>query len=100
MTVYCEGHPVLVNIISRNHGVTLYNRGDVKVELTNKGYYVYNLYSNEPYRKQDIVKFHKKLKIHVCDSHGYYVICHGIRCYMNSLMSDTQMAEIGFYKAN
>ena len=96
MTVYCDGHPVVVDIISHTDSIVLYKRNDTEVKSTEYGYCVYNIYSG--HRGKDDVTFHKKLKLYVCDGHGYYVNANHHRCYVNSLMTDAQMKEVGVYR--
>ena len=91
---YCNGRTVMVNIYSINHGTILYIQSDTKVELGNDGYYLHNVYSGSIYGNFNNIKFHKKLKIHGCDTHGCYVNCNGIRCYMNGLVTPQQKYEI------
>lgn len=98
MTKYCDGHPVIVDVFCINHNTVLYTRSDTKVEFNNNGYYLCNVYSGYVCGDSDNIKFHKKLKIYVCDTHGYYVNANRCRCYVNSLMTSAQMKEIGFYR--
>ena len=46
MTILYDGHPVMVEFVSRNNYMDLYKRGDTEVRLTNNGYYLYNIYSD------------------------------------------------------
>ena len=98
MTKYCDGHPVIVDVICRNHGVELYTRGDTKVEIKDDVYYLCNTYSGYICNDPENVKFHKKLTVYVCSTHGYYVRLNNRRLYINSLMTDAQMKEIGFFR--
>ena len=91
---HCNGHPVIVDIYSINHDTILYTQNDTRVELGNNGYYLHNVYSGHVCGNADNIKFHKKLKIHGCDTHGCYVNCNGIRCYMNGLITPQQKYEI------
>ena len=81
MTIEVEGYPVLVKFVSRNNQVTLYSRSDTKIIDG----YAHNVYSQ--YGSNGPIKFHKKLKIYRCESYGYYIICQGIRAYINSMMN-------------
>lgn len=84
MTILFEGKPILVKPFSRDDDMCLYIRTDTKV----KDGYVYNIYSHRlGWRgyQDGTIKFHKKLKIYQCQSHGKYVICQGKRMYVNTL---------------
>ena len=91
MTIMCDGHPVVVEFVSRNKYMDLYRRGDTQVCLTDKGYYVYNIYSDTFPMFGNKVTFHKKLKIYASQEHGCYVKCHGTRCYINGLLTRAQL---------
>lgn len=95
MTIVCNGHPVLVQFVSRNHDMTICHRGDYKVEWDDKknAYCLYNIYSYHMHY-YDRAQFHKKLKIYSGGLSGCYVNCNGIRCYMNSLLTKAQKEEI------
>lgn len=85
MTIEIDGWPVLVECMGRDGDMCLYKRTDTKAIDG----YVYNIYSHhfsswETYQ-DGTIKFHKKLKIYQCESHGDYIICQGKRMYVNSL---------------
>ena len=95
ITKYCNGKLVIVDLYSINHDVALYTQGDTKVESNNNEYYLHNIYSGRIcYGNADNIKFHKKLKIYACDTHGCYVNCNGPRCYINGLPTPQQKYEI------
>lgn len=84
MTIIFEGKSVLVKCISRQDDMLLHVRTDTKTD----GEYLYNIYSHRlgfSSYSEGIIKFHKKLKIYSCASHGYYVICQGKRMYVNDI---------------
>ena len=86
MTIVCDGHPVLVEFISRTHDRTICYRGDSRIEWDDKrdAYYLHNVYSYYLHY-YDHATFHKKLKIYKGNC-GYYVNCNGIRCYVNGIV--------------
>ena len=96
MIVYCDGHPVVVDIIAHTDSVVLYKRSDTVIKSTDNGYCICNVYSGA-YGKDDVT-FHYKLKLYECVYHGYYVNARHRRCYVNSLMTDSQMKELGIYR--
>lgn len=96
MTILYDGHPVMVEFVSRNKYMDLYKRGDTEVRFTNNGYYLYNIYSDTFPVIGNELKFHKKLKIYASKEYGCYVKCQGIRCYMNDLLTRNQKRNIMF----
>ena len=85
MTINFEGIPVLIKCFSRIDDMLLYTRTDTKA----KNGYIYNIYSHQlgwGSYQSGTIKFHKKLKIYECKSHGSYVICQGKRMYVNSIV--------------
>lgn len=95
MTKYCNGHPVVVDVFCHNNNTVLYTRSDTRVELGVDGnYYLHNAYSGYICRDFDNVRFHRKLKIYSCESHGCYVKCNGVRCYVNGMLNKNQYENI------
>ena len=94
MTIMVDGCPVLVKPFSRDGDMCLYTRSDTKAIDG----YVYNIYSNHlsifGYWQDGTIKFHKKLKVYQCESHGYYIVCQGRRMYVNGLVrGESKYAE-------
>ena len=69
--------------VSCNHCRALYRCNDTKIVDG----FLYNIYSQFVGFKP---VFHKKLKIYHNETHGYYVVALGTRCYMNGLKEELQ----------
>lgn len=70
-----------IKFISRNNDMALYRRNDTKIVNG----FLYNIYSQ--YSAFKLI-FHNKLKIYHNETHGYYVVANGVRCYMNGLKEE------------